>query len=296
MKTGFATLHPMVQAVFFLSCLSVTTWIMHPVILVISFAAGLVCIAETEGKSGLWSSVRTGAGLSCFAAILNPLFSHGGVTVWGYLPDGNPLTMESLIFGAAAGLLLFATLNWFRLLSKIMTSDKMIYLFGRLFPRFALLLSMVFSFFGKIRQHYQEVRAARQSLLPGMRPLSWIVRIRFSAGMLSSLIQWSLENALDTADSMNSRGYGSGKRTFFHLYHLHTEDIVWMLILIAGNGWIWYAFCNEQIAYSYYPAVSMEPASVQALSVFVLFGVLCLLPVVADGKEYWKWRCLRSKI
>ena len=38
------------------------------------------------------------------AAVVNPAFVHQGVTILTYLPSGNPLTLESILYGLAAAL------------------------------------------------------------------------------------------------------------------------------------------------------------------------------------------------
>ncbi len=43
-------------------------------------------------------------------------------------------------------------------------------------------------------------------------------RIRAGFNMLSILVTWALENAIETSDSMRSRGYGLKGRTAFSIY------------------------------------------------------------------------------
>ena len=47
---------------------------------------------------------------------------------------------------------------------------------------------------------------------------NWIDKMRNALKMISILTTWALENAIDTADSMKSRGYGlKGAHQFFRL-------------------------------------------------------------------------------
>lgn len=48
---------------------------------------------------------------------------------------GNPLTLESLWYGAAAGGMLVCILMWFHCYNVVMTSEKFIHLFGRVRAR-----------------------------------------------------------------------------------------------------------------------------------------------------------------
>ena len=42
------------------------------------------------------------------AALVNPAFVHQGATILTYFPSGNPLTLESILYGCASGVLLAA--------------------------------------------------------------------------------------------------------------------------------------------------------------------------------------------
>ena len=77
---------------------------------------------------------------------MNPAFSHQGITVITYLPTGNVLTLESVLYGLAAACMLAETLLWFRIMCGILTTDKIVYLFGKGFPVLGLMLSMILSF------------------------------------------------------------------------------------------------------------------------------------------------------
>ena len=61
------------------------------------------------------------------SAAVNPLFNHQGITLILYLKNGNPLTLESILYGLAAGVMLVSVLNWFSCYQVVMTSDKFIY-------------------------------------------------------------------------------------------------------------------------------------------------------------------------
>ena len=45
-----------------------------------------------------------------------------------------------------------------------MTSDKFIYLFGRVIPKLSLLLSMVLNFVPKFKQHFKEIDQSQKAL------------------------------------------------------------------------------------------------------------------------------------
>lgn len=64
-------------------------------------------------------------------ALMNPMFNHYGVTIIGYLHNGNPFTLESCVYGLVMAMMLVCTMIWFSCYTIVMTSDKFIYLFGK---------------------------------------------------------------------------------------------------------------------------------------------------------------------
>ena len=85
--------------------------------------------------------------LLVITALINPaFFSSGGVTILTYLPSGNPLTLESYPLRYLCCVLLITVIAWFSCFNAIMTSDKFVYLFGRVIPALSLVLSMSLRF------------------------------------------------------------------------------------------------------------------------------------------------------
>ncbi len=72
------------------------------------------------------------------------------------LPGGRPLTLESALYGLAAACLLGAVVLWFASWQAVLTADKITYLFGRIAPALALLLSLTLSFVPRLRRRLEE--------------------------------------------------------------------------------------------------------------------------------------------
>ena len=68
--------------------------------------------------------------LLLLTALINPAFNHEGQTILTYLSNGNPITLESIVYGVAAAAMLVAVICWFSCYNSVMTSDKFVYLFG----------------------------------------------------------------------------------------------------------------------------------------------------------------------
>ena len=115
--------HPLVNFLFFALVLAFTMVLMHPVCLVLSTLGGGWYVARLLGGKGLRRHLLWLLPMALLAAALNPAFVHQGVTIPAYLPSGNPLTLESILYGLAAGAMLCAVVLWFVCFNAVITSD-----------------------------------------------------------------------------------------------------------------------------------------------------------------------------
>ena len=144
-RDAFSRCHPLVAFAFFALVLLLTMLVMRPAFLAISLL-GAAAYGAYLRRRRFWRMWRTLLPLLVLTAAVNPLFSHRGVTVLAYFPSGNPLTLESILYGLAAAALLCCAVLWLGCCSDVMTTDKFVYLFGRLAPALSLLLSMTLRF------------------------------------------------------------------------------------------------------------------------------------------------------
>ena len=157
MRDSFASTHPLVNLAFFVSAITLTMFIMQPVCLGITILCSAVYAVFTGGKKTVLFSLRFLLPTALLIMLINPVVNHRGVTILRYLPWGNPLTLESIAYGVASAVLLCAVVLWFSSFNKVMTSDKLVYLFGRLAPALSLVLSMSLRFIPRFIAQFREV-------------------------------------------------------------------------------------------------------------------------------------------
>ena len=145
-KDNFGTYHPIINFVYFVFVIGCSMFLRHPVFLGISCVSGFIYYIYLKGKKAFKTALWLMIPVFLISALVNPLFNHEGVTLLFYFRTGNPLTLESIVYGLASGVMLVSVLNWFSCYQVIMTSDKFIYLFGKLIPAMSLILSMVLRF------------------------------------------------------------------------------------------------------------------------------------------------------
>lgn len=66
-----------------------------------------------------------------------------------------------MLYGAAAAVMLASVVLWFSSYNEVMTSDKFVYLFGRVIPALSLVLSMSLRFIPKFKAQMQTVSEAQ---------------------------------------------------------------------------------------------------------------------------------------
>ena len=276
----FSQCHPGVNALYFALVLGFTMFFTHPVSLALSLGSALAYGAVLRGKRSLLRSLGYTLPIFLLAAVLNPAFNHQGATILAYLPSGNPLTLESILYGLAAAGMLAAVLVWFSCCTQVMTADKFVYLFGRVIPALSLILSMTLRFIPRFTRQLRSVSQAQRCVGRDVADGSPIRRLRRGITVLSIVVTWSLEDAIQTADSMKGRGYGLSGRTAFSLYRLDDRDrglLLWLAFcgLYVAAGWI-----SGGLAWRYYPTVQGVLTGAFPLSVQAVYLTLCLTPSV----------------
>lgn len=293
---AFSVCHPAVNFAYFTLVLLFAMCWMHPVYLAISLAGATAYALSLRGKTAVFHLFGALLPMALLAAVINPAFNHEGVTILTYLPSGNPLTLESILFGLASAGMLTAVLLWFSCVTTVMTADKWVYLFGRIVPALSLVLSMTLRFVPKFKQQFQVVREVQYCARRDTDNGSLLGRVRNLVTVFSIMVTWSLENAIETADSMKGRGYGLPGRTAFSIYRLDDRDkglLVWLSIfgLYLCSGWL-----LGGLGWRYYPNLKGAPVTPLTVSFWCVYLALCLAPVMLQWREERTWNCLQSKI
>lgn len=298
MKEEFGSFHPVVNMLFYCVVMGITMFYNNPFFIIISFICAsiyLIIVSKEKSIKNFMGMI----GLFICASLINPLFSHRGVTLLFYLPTGNPVTLESIIFGIAAAGILVTVMLWFFTFHKIMTSDKIMALFGKILPGLSLIFSMVLKFVPDFTRHLSDTKDVNEILAVANEEkrerISFIQKIKIQIDNFSITSTWALENSVDTADSMASRGYGVEKRTNFDNYKLTVRDfiaIIWIVILAAGVvGGISMGIVTNY----YYPAFYIDGKKYSE-AVYIMYAMLCITPILINLVEEIRWLRLKSKI
>ena len=283
-----AKYHPIVILLFFIGVTSITMLIMHPIYLVIS-----LCVACTLHVLMIETRVRKSfliyGSLFLSIALVNPLISQEGNHILFAL-GSRVVTLEAICYGMVIAVMLIAVLLWFSCYNEVMTSDKFLDVFGKIVPTFALTVIITLRLVPRFQQQLQKIVVAQKAIGLDYRTGSVRDRLLCIVRMLSILMTWALENAVETADVMKARGYGLPGKSTFSNYTFHKRDRLFLftfsvLFLINVVG-----FIKGAAQFTFYPKLSALTFSEEGIMSVISFFMLCSLPVVVELRERMKWR------
>lgn len=266
----------------------------NPVVVVISFISAVVfCFTLFECKKMVKSLIYSFI-IMALIAIINPLFSHKGQTILFYVFD-NPITKESLCYGGFISVMLFAVVYWCKAYSLIMGGDKILFLFGKRFPKISILLAMVFRLVPKINRQYHEIDDCGKAL--GIYATkSYFDRLKSKMRTISILVTCSLENSIQTADSMNSRGFALKNKSGFGIFKWTKFDSILVSVISVLFGFSLYFILNGNFDFSFYPQITIISFRTVELIADITILLLMILPTIIKFKEVCVWHCLKSRI
>lgn len=290
--SGFKERHPLFLAAYFISVLAFTMFLNNPVVLAFALLGGMLFCVFLENLKSFFKSLIIFLPLGLAIALSNPLFSHNGKTVLFFL-NNNPITKEALLYGVNLAVMMVAVIYWFKCFNVIFTSDKLLYLFGKLSSKIALLFSSALRFIPLFKRQSLKIKEAQKAL--GLYSGEGLTD-KFKGHMrtYSALITWSLENAVETGASMKARGFGSGKRTSYSLFKAKKEDFYLTVITVIID--LILCFNIKKLSFAFYPEITNIEFNLKTLILLGLFLILYFLPFLIELKEVIKWKYLKSKI
>lgn len=286
----FTTYHPWILFLYFLQVVLCTSLFFHSLFLIISLVGGVCFYQRLYQGNSLRTQMVLVLGVMVGVTLLNGLWNHQGVTILWYLGD-NPVTKEALIYGMVNGLMFCNIFLWFACLSKVMTANKIHYLFGSVAPTFALIFSMVLGFIPKLKHHMEQIKEARYQFQK--EELTLKSKIQEGMHVVSMTMTWALEHSIDTADSMKARGYGTKKRTFFSEYRFDMRDCFLTLFICAMFGMNSIFYFLGQCRMQFFPTIQQNSLSIWSV---VVYGLLCFLPEILQRKENRVWKHITSNM
>lgn len=295
MRSVFSTYHPIINFGFFCAVIGTGIFLQHPVFLTVAVTASLAYAVMLGGKGTLKFACFFILPMIVAFTVINPLINARGNTVLFYTQHSQ-VTAEAVIYGITAGFMLGAVLLWFSCYNKIMTSDKFVYLFGKIMPAISLIFSMVMRFVPNFKMQIQKISTAQKCIGRDVTNGTAKEKAKHGIKILSIMFTWALENAIDSADSMRSRGYGLKDRSTFSIYRFDARDTLAAIFLAVMTGIVIVGAAMGKCAIEFYPEIVMAEFDISMILVCIAYVCLCFFPVAVELKEVAAWKLSQSKI
>lgn len=291
MSLGFGGFHPAVNVCFFLPVIGLAMFCTHPAYILAVLVCGIIYDTVLKGGRALLFDLLFVIVFMVIMSVINGLFSHNGKTVLFYI-GYNRITLEAFIYGAVVAVMVGSVIIWFKNLSTIITGEKINYIFGRISPVFALLLSLILRYIPLLRGRYRVIRDSDKLMHINGRGKSSPADF---ARRISILTTWSLESSMDTADYMEARGWGLKGRTSFHLYRFRARDGIFIAIVLLLFIGVLFGTATGHARGVYFPGIKIEMGGVLFVLPLLAYIVLMLLPVIVDIVGEVRWKHYASK-
>lgn len=290
MERVLAGYHPIVSFSYFVVVIGTSMLYMNPVFQVISLIGALSYLIILDRYKTL-KLIKFIFVMVLVIAIINMIFVNRGSTVLFYLRS-NPVTLESLFYGFVSGLMLGSVMVWFSCYNEIITSDKFLYIFGKITPTIALIVSMTLRLIPKLIEQTKIIANSQKTLGLDYNEGNISLKIKSCMRILSILVTWALEDAVQTADSMKARGYGIKKRTSFQIFEFINRDMIMLVYILISGMFLLAGYMNGYGQLIFYPTIQKIDTDILSNMLYITFFIISILPSIQELRERYKWRYL----
>lgn len=280
---GFEACHPAVNFIFFAAVLYGSVCFTHPIFLAIACFCAFAYSIKRCGRGAVTFNLCLLPAVVLYALYYS-VYYHFGVTVWRKNFIGNSLTLESFVYGLVIGLRAASVCMWLRAMFRVVSSDKVAYLLGRVSPRLSQLFTAMLRLLPRTGQEVGKIGLAQRGIGRGCNQGNLFQRCGNCLRIFSGLITRMISVLAVSADSMRSRGNLLRGRTAFSIYRFDGRDRAFVIALftcitltamgvILGDCRMWYD-----------PRIIWHPLRRIGLLAAAGYLTLCLLPM---GLELW---------
>lgn len=291
----FEQLHPMTLHIYFICVLVLSMKLTHPIFLIINVLAAVIYFATAIKLKELLKSVIYMLPMVALILIINPLFNHRGNTQLIYIND-RPITLEVIIYSVFIGLLIISLFVWFKALGNCIDTYKFQYIFGRVLPTISLMIMMIMRFIPYFSRKLEEIRKTQKIFNKSNEGQGVKKKIFTGSKMITMLTSITLEDSIEIAASMQSRGYGLGKRGHYARYGVEFTDYLISVFSIIITITMFVFSFRAEYYFRYYPEFNAFSLDGNMRGAILIYSIFLLIPAIFNLAEGVKWHILTSKI
>ncbi|MGV3488888.1 MAG: energy-coupling factor transporter transmembrane component T [Tuberibacillus sp.] len=295
LRRGWPSMHPLVVFLYYIGALAIIMIGGHPFFLGTCLLLLILLNGIQENFRSVKKRILWYLGIALFILILTPLFNHRGTHILFYFQN-NPIMLESVLQGGIFTLSLLSLLTLFISYNLVITPGKFLYLFAGILPQWALLAMLTMRFVPLFQRRLGDIETVQRTKGISIREGGWYKRIKSAMQILRILLEWSLEEAIQTADSMMARGYGTGKRSRYTPYSFHLNDGFALIFILSTLGLLIFGWWLGDLVLSITPELEPIFLSGREWFYFIIYVLYFGFPLVVEGRERCLWHFSQQKI
>lgn len=291
----FDSYHPMINLIYFAAAVVLTVWFNNPVFVGISYVCAFLYAVKLKGLRALIFNTCLLIPMAVYTWWYS-YYNHFGVTVIGENFTGNSITAEAICFGLERAVTAGAVIMFMSCFLAVFSSDKVVYVFGRISPKLSLFISVILRAVPRIKKYAGKINTAQKGVGRGTSQGGVLRRLKNSIRLLSVLVTWTLENFVESSQSMQSRGYSLKGRTAFSIYRFDNRDRAVVISFFALLTVIMMAWALNQTHIYYDPEIIMMPVTWVSYVFYFAYTLFLLLPMILQTAGEIKFRRLQKTI
>lgn len=295
MVRGFRSFHPIILLLYYLFAMAALMLYQHPMFLAVAAGAILLMNVMLDGGTELKKWRVMILIMAVLTLVLTPFFNQRGNHLLFYM-FGKQVYLEAVLQGVMISLTLVCILTLFLTFNIVITPDKFVFLFSKIMPQWALLIMLSLRFVPLLRKRLMEISDVQNA--KGFSLSIGSVKSRAHHGMLflQTLLTWSLEESIQTADSMTARGYGLGKRSKYQPFYMKKRDWFAFVFLLVSGSLVLFGWWLGDGVLTLLPVLEPVWISGREWLYWILLFIMIGFPIWTEGKEMVKWKYLRRMI
>lgn len=292
---GFERCHPAVNFLYFAAVIMGMITFQHPIFLAISFACAFAYSIKRNHWKALLFNLVTLPLIAAFALYYSS-YHHFGVTVLRQNFIGNNMTLESLVYGFVLGTVVAGVCIWFSCVYSVFTTDKVVYLFGRVSPRLSLFLAILLRMVPRIKKEARKINTAQRGIGRGVNQGNLWQRAGNCIRIFSMLITWTIESLSTASESMRSRGSSLRGRKAFSIYRFDNRDRAYVITLFTCLTVMIMGVLLKQTDILYDPRIRMNPITSMSFFFYAGYGFFCLMPLMLELWTEYRFKKARRQL
>ena len=289
---GFERCHPAVNLIYFAAVVAAMITFQHPVFLAVSFLCAFAYSAKRNGWKAVAFNLCLLPLIAAFALYYSS-YTHFGMTVLHQNFVGNNMTLESLLYGIVLGISVAGVFIWFSCVYSVFTTDKVVYLFGKVSPRLSLFLAILLRMVPRIKKEAKRINMAQQGIGKGVNQGNFFTRLHNGIRIFSMLITWTIDSLTIASESMRSRGSSLRGRKAFSIYRFDNRDRAYVIGMFLCMTLTMMAALLGQTDMVYDPKIIWTEVSP---ILCIGYAVLCLMPLMLEIWTEYRFQKARESL